>query len=63
MSWNGTQWELLGEVMNSNGGSDTLCTTKQEYYEGDNIFSAGYYDFIFHIDIETSNVPKRLPFR
>ena len=48
------KWEKMGDVMGPS-------PTQKDYYEGDDIFPAGYYDYIFNIDIKDRG-EKKLPF-
>ena len=48
------KWEKMGDVMGPS-------PEQKEFYEGDDIFPAGYYDYIFNIDIKGRG-EKKLPF-
>jgi hypothetical protein len=48
------KWEKMGDVMGP-------APSEKDYYEGDDYFPAGYYDYIFNIDIKSKG-EKKLPF-
>lgn len=48
------KWEKMGDVMGP-------APSQKDYYEGDDFFPAGYYDYIFNIDIKSQG-EKKLPF-
>ena len=48
------KWEKMGDVMGPS-------PEQKDYYEGDDFFPAGYYDYIFNIDIKGRGEMK-LPF-
>ena len=48
------RWEKMGDVMGP-------APSEKDHYEGDDYFPAGYYDYIFNIDIKDRG-EKKLPF-
>ncbi len=50
----GAKWEKMGDVMGP-------APSQKDFYEGDDIFPQGYYDYIFNIDIKGRGECK-LPF-
>ena len=57
----GSYWERIGEVVGSNkdvGGGDK---GKVKFYEGDRLFPAGEYEYIFDVEMG-DNIMKKLPY-
>eukprot|EP00921_Rhytidocystis_pertsovi_P023526 GHVQ01037633.1.p1 GENE.GHVQ01037633.1~~GHVQ01037633.1.p1 ORF type:complete len:760 (+),score=110.44 GHVQ01037633.1:304-2583(+) len=54
-SWNGSSWDRIGEVMGS--------AKQGPFYEGDKVFPAGNYDYIFNVEIGDNAQQHKLPFR
>eukprot|EP00923_Selenidium_pygospionis_P031424 GHVN01055704.1.p1 GENE.GHVN01055704.1~~GHVN01055704.1.p1 ORF type:complete len:548 (+),score=65.65 GHVN01055704.1:1659-3302(+) len=58
--WNGTGWERIGEMV---GSEDKNSNAGGVLYEGDGLFEAGLYDFVFDVEIGEGGAYKKLPYR
>ena len=60
--WQNNKWDKIGDVITEGGDAGGgAAKGEPRYYQGDQYFPAGEYDYIFDVDDE-SGVPKVIPF-